>query len=1478
MPLKGLRPNKSERDLRRRRTLDFSTFSTKPPRDPSPQRPARASDTIPETRQRQRHSEDGSQTDGAIHRMSAFIGTPTSSLVTPPAPPSPSHTEEHSDNRRFSNMWRFRNASDSQLSKRVPENGASEIPPVPALPAVAPDPHPQPAPKIITTAPTLEAPARNERRKSKFLQFGKQKTPDDIEEGENTPKRAPSDIRPKMNNRRSGLGSFRAGGKKLSIDESARQSMDERLSAPPSRGEQSSQRLAPPSRYSESSRSDRTSEDHPQRTSTPTPGTSHKESRFSWHPRRNKNRNSLFPLPVKISPPEFPNTAPTTPRGSTSALNSESPSDSAGPYSSPRTAIHRAHTASDAINGSPTLLHSSTHAALAGSSISFAAPGTSALTRKRSSASTRSSALNMPLRDRLRRTRSSTVGSSDAHPDDTPPTPSLHGGVSGRTSTSTAGRSSFTNLFGLSNRFRHGSEPHSPRHGSPGRTNSGTPGPGSQSNSLSLSREVFVLPDREEGESPVKYLERVEETVDRSQIPSLLCKTNDSFSEAVMRSYMRKFAFFGDPLDMCMRKLLMDVDLPKETQHIDRVIEAFANRYDECNPGIFITAENAYFTAFSILVLQTDLFNRNNKRKMTRTQYLKTVAEPAHTSTEVLGCFYDNIIYTPFIRVEDEPDLKNSHRKAKKILSKPTAVSETIKKSREPVDPYTLIFENKLDVLRPPIREVVAMEDPYNYTGTSKGFDIKFLMRTSKSGIIQIESARSRPDAFMTPSTTDTPEEAKVGLVDLPVDKVGVLWRKDPKRKAGRSPWQEWGAVLTGSGLSFFRNVGWVKNLIHQYDQHLKSGNSGVPVVFRPAVQMFKADYFLPTEKGVALQDTMYRKHKNAFTFFSGHGSEEIFLADNETELNDWMAKLNHQAAFRTAGVHPRGLIGGNYEGQRRRGMRRLESATSARTVQTPTGEVTIQSGKIDHQLAQQISAARMEEMQQKILDTETKIATIIQELDEELRNARHLLVLAPIQAKTREQIVLAAGAINARLKWVRTEMWRNKCHRDILAMDLEDERKTLADKQARIDRIRGSATSPVSSTTQNGVHRLNSIASSIASPKPMPQSPKITEERPSTASSVDSDVDEDEFTTPPETTPEHSPKQVKPLLSPLHISTRSNKSPILSPFMPHTPRYDQDNLTHRSSISSATGRASETRSEYTTPMLVGDDEAEAIRESSPGFTLDGARPETPVSEDDGDANPTPTPGSPDSKVKVRRSLHRTLRDGRHGDSPMSHRTSRKFKDSTSSAGTSEKNADNEDGEGLTRAKGSFTVHGKKASVVTFGSEWQNMSAEERFKLRKQAHTGANDSNSNITSAVDDNLASSSVPHLPSIHHHGNSASSIGSSSTATTSPGLKQERSSSLASVAETPREMPRKMPPLALRERRQKKMEALSRSHTAESLPALANSPPESIMGSRTDDEHSSLMPNGLSTDGAGEHEELEHGGNLDRAVTTQPQAVEA
>lgn len=102
-----------------------------------------------------------------------------------------------------------------------------------------------------------------------------------------------------------------------------------------------------------------------------------------------------------------------------------------------------------------------------------------------------------------------------------------------------------------------------------------------------MIRDLSSHPTRDENDTPGAYLTRLSEAVPRGLIATILSQSPDEFYSVALRKYMRSFSFFGDPLDMAIRKLLMEVELPRETQQIDRVIQGFANRYHECNPGIF---------------------------------------------------------------------------------------------------------------------------------------------------------------------------------------------------------------------------------------------------------------------------------------------------------------------------------------------------------------------------------------------------------------------------------------------------------------------------------------------------------------------------------------------------------------------------------------------------------------------------------------------------------------------------------------------------------------------------------------------------------------------------------------------------------------------------------------------------------------------------------------------------------------------------
>ena len=537
--------------------------------------------------------------------------------------------------------------------------------------------------------------------------------------------------------------------------------------------------------------------------------------------------------------------------------------------------------------------------------------------------------------------------------------------------------------------------------------------------------------------------------------------------------------------------------------------------------------------------------------------------------------------------------------------------------------------------------------------------------------------------------------------------------RKDAKKKKTRSPWQEWGAILTGAQLYFFRNTTWIKNLMHQLEQHIKGGHDGTPVIFKPPLDQFKPDALMSTDDAVALLDSDYKKHKNAFVFVRHGGFEETFLADNEQEMNDWLAKLNYAAAFRTSGVRMRGVVGGNYEGQRTRGIRRLDSQNdSTRAIQTPTGEVTIVSGKIDTKMAQDILAARREIMLQKIADAEEKLTVAQKQLDAQLRNARHLQILAPIQPKTREQVVLAAGRMAAQLKWGRMEIWRLRCHKDILTMDLEEEKNS----EGYFPRVQAVADTPASDRT--ALTRLTSKASivpSIATPKSSTL-PATNRPMSSPPASPQRDIDprgDDIFVTPPSFgSPSSFHKaQASWELPPLTFDARSGrKLSISSVILPNSP-----------------GLAPTPSKNSLKPVVSNDDRApspsidaaeQAVLERA-GLvdidkTPDSKKPTTALDADE--MRDQVTEKEKVGRGNIRRSLHRTLRDAQ-AHVPTHHRR-RKGKDSSSSTAMSEESKD----EVLSRGTGSFVVHGKKASVITFGSELQTMSPDERLRLRKSSH------------------------------------------------------------------------------------------------------------------------------------------------------------
>ncbi|KAH9999255.1 hypothetical protein F4779DRAFT_162639 [Xylariaceae sp. FL0662B] len=1219
-------------------------------------------------------------------------------------PESPPIQDENPKHRRFS-MLRFRNASDSQLSTRLrqqqqqqQQQQAEKLPPMPQPPA------------IITTAPTMDLPLQPKKQTRMRIPIRMRRSSDVPRDDEQDPTPKPKNVAiPKKEKRKTMNEPTVSSTSKQTVTFEPPPRPDTSSSPRTNSVDDQAPALAPPSnRLSESSKSEGSFGDY----SGGSTQSASNSSNFFRLRRRQKQPDPLFPLahlPQKSKPPSLPgamSSLPSIPRDSTSSR----PSNATLDPSRPSTGYDRSTASPSHIAGHP---------------VKVAGSPATALFRPGS----RNSGQSSPTRAHLNlRGRSSTISSlGESFVDDRQHL------AAARTSSSFTGRKSFGDLLGLG-RIRQ--NPDGGRHGT---LTPMTPGSNtSKNNSLQLTRErgPIVLPERREDDTPARYLARLEEVLNRGVIASALSKGTDPFSAAVLRSYMRSFGFFEEPMDMAIRKLLMEAELPRETQQIDRCLQAFANRYHECNPGIYSSPDQAYFIAFSLLILHTDVFNKNNKYKMQKADYLKNTRGEG-IFDDILECFYDNISYTPFIHVEDEFNINGDRPgslRSKKKTAFANGTPEPLRRTKDPIDPYTLILDGKLDTLRPPLKDQIPLEEQYSYLGTAKDLNLNDLQKTFfKTGVLQIVSARSRPDAFMTEKTANNPQEAHPGIVDIRVTKVGTLWRKDTKKKKTRSPWQEWGAVLTGAQLYFFRNTAWVKNLMHQYETHIRSGHDGVPLIFKPPLEQFKPDALMSTDGAVALWDTTYKKHKNAFVYVRHGGLEEVLLAQNEEDRNDWLAKLNYAAAFRTSGVRMRGVVGGNYEGQSRRAIRRLDGTDATQLIQTPTGEVAINRGRIDHQMARDILVARREIMHQKIEEADEKLQAAQRHLETQLRNARHLLLLAPIQDKTRDQVRGGAAKIIAQLKWSRTEIWRLKCHRDIIALDLEEEMEVNGDlEECRVGTSASEEPSTFRTDSRGSLQKAEHQRPRSAVP---PSSESIKQ--------VDGDSPATEvFQTPPTsaTTPSFpSAQPSRDMLPPPTVGRpglrKTSVSSVASSSKPATastpPRIGPNPTNTHDNAHNFNEQAEEDDRERQVLEQAG------LFDMAPAHALDH-KPRSP--DKAGDETPDRLKGSSAplsdkdrlDRSKIRRSLQRTLRDGA---GHLSHHRSRRGKDSASSGGLSD---DTLRDDILSRGTGSFTVHGKKASVVNFGSELQNMSTDEHLKQRKHSHQGEELGLGSPTSAEDD--------------------------------------------------------------------------------------------------------------------------------------------
>ena len=116
--------------------------------------------------------------------------------------------------------------------------------------------------------------------------------------------------------------------------------------------------------------------------------------------------------------------------------------------------------------------------------------------------------------------------------------------------------------------------------------------------------------------------------------PSLKKKNIGEFLGEYTELSIKTLKFFTESFDFknmdivqALKLFLSTFQLPAEGQMIDRIIESFAAKYYEDNSSLFSNADSAFYLSYSIILLQTELYNPNIKNKMTLERFIKLLED-----------------------------------------------------------------------------------------------------------------------------------------------------------------------------------------------------------------------------------------------------------------------------------------------------------------------------------------------------------------------------------------------------------------------------------------------------------------------------------------------------------------------------------------------------------------------------------------------------------------------------------------------------------------------------------------------------------------------------------------------------------------------------------------------------------------------------------------------------------------------------------
>jgi len=164
--------------------------------------------------------------------------------------------------------------------------------------------------------------------------------------------------------------------------------------------------------------------------------------------------------------------------------------------------------------------------------------------------------------------------------------------------------------------------------------------------------EMLIQEGKVRSAEDIAQFLRFTNQLDKRKIGSFLGES-ESIESGILKAFLKTFDFQNMEIDNAFRNFLKSLALPPSTKKIQMLLSYFSDRYYDCNRDCpFKSSDSIYTIVYSLLMLNTDLHNRNVKKKLKPSYFVDSVLlmeENSDLSRIYLESLYHAIKQNPLI-------------------------------------------------------------------------------------------------------------------------------------------------------------------------------------------------------------------------------------------------------------------------------------------------------------------------------------------------------------------------------------------------------------------------------------------------------------------------------------------------------------------------------------------------------------------------------------------------------------------------------------------------------------------------------------------------------------------------------------------------------------------------------------------------------------------------------------------------------------